>query len=72
MCRHVHKTLVQHISDVGWYSAYQCDMCGYVTQDAVPVESYDDTGLPNIDLAAYSYEIKRRVQKLAQMIKEVR
>lgn len=69
MCKHKHKTLVQHLSEVGWYSAYQCDMCGMITSDPVPTELFSNANLPNIDMLAYEMEIDRRIQKVILSVK---
>ncbi len=65
MCKHKHQTLCQCLSDEGWYIAYQCDMCGMVTNEDVKISDIDrGADLPNLDRDAYQAELARRVGKL--------
>lgn len=54
-CQHDKTTLVQHIDEqYGWFTCYQCDHCGQITQQRV---SADDLALANdapwLDVAMY-------------------
>lgn len=71
MCNHKYSTLVQSMNELGWFSAFQCDMCGDLTKQPVPLEKYDDTTLPNIDLIAFEELFKRRIKSIVEQAEQV-
>jgi hypothetical protein len=67
-CKHANVTLCQCFTDDGRFTAYQCDDCGWVTNQDAPADAIlNGTDLPLVDERMWEAAIDDNLRRLLKL-----